>query len=183
MNVVKGSLNYWLSRFGWPMVAGLLLMIVAAIFYFGVGMPAQRHYEVAKLDATKMQAVFAKRQQDKVSASPATAIATYYRLLPSEKDTPDLMERLFDAAFDNDLVLDHGSFKLVRETDAAISRYLVILPAQGTYPNVRKFMNRVLNELPSASLDQVSFHREDIHDEDVNVDFKFTVYLNTTGRI
>lgn len=176
MNIAR--FNFWVTRLSWSKLIGLLSGLLGVIIFVGMGLPAMHRYQAVKTEESMVQAVFTKRQQNKISVSPEAGIATFYSLLPSEKSLPDLMEKLFDAAYDNDLELEQGSFKLMREKDAIFSRYQIIIPAQGSYSDIRKFVTRVLKELPAASLDQVSFHKNDVSDEEVIAELKFTLYLS-----
>lgn len=112
-----------------------------------------------------------------VPESSRAAKLTFYQSLPRRADIPDLMERIFKIAFENNLLIENGDFKYIKNQDAAFSRYIIILPTQGKYAELRKFMSRVLQEIPSLSLDNISFNREDVKNPEVAAELYLTLYL------
>lgn len=91
-----------------------------------------------------------------------------------------MLESLFDAAYETNLAPQNGEFGLDREHNAAFSRYRIVLPVQGSYPNIRTFANRVLEEMPFATLDNIAFSRENARTPDVDATLQFTLYLGVT---
>jgi len=177
MNDMALRLGYWARRLGWTILAGAALVVCALLFYIGLDVPTERRLRSMEMHVAKMRIAVGQRNVGWVKESPGAAIQTFYRSLPPEATIPDLMEKIFDAAYDCDLATENGEFKLLREKDAAYSRYQIVLPVQGGYANIRKFVNRVLQEIPSAALDDIGFSREDVRDPEVAAKLRFSLYL------
>jgi hypothetical protein len=56
-------------------------------------------------------------------------------------------------------------------------QYQIKLPVQGSYIQVRQFINHVLNTLPAVALNDISLKREDIASDLVYARLQFTLYL------
>lgn len=177
MNAIASRFGYWSRKLGWAVLAGGALIIGATLFCLGLGMPTEYRLHGMETHVSKMRMAVGQRKTSWVPESPQAAVQIFYRSLPAEAVIPDLMEKIFDAAYDCDLATEHGEFKLLREKDAAFSRYQIVLPVQGNYADIRQFVNRVLQEIPSAALDGISFSREDAHNPEVDAKVRLTLYL------
>lgn len=179
MNELGLRLGYWVRRLGWPTLIGVVLTICAILFYLTWNAPAEHRMHAMATHVASMRTAVGQRTKSWVPESPRAAIQTFYRALPPEAAIPDLMEKIFDAAYDADLAVENGEFKLLRQKDTAFSRYEIVLPVQGRYADIRKFANRVLQEIPSAALEDISFSREDVKNPEVDAKVRFTLYLGT----
>jgi hypothetical protein len=74
-------------------------------------------------------------------------------------------------------VLEQGDYRLASAKGDKLERYQITLPVKGSYPQIRKFIGRLLADLPAASLDGVSFLRQKIGDTQVESQLKLTLYL------
>jgi hypothetical protein len=55
----------------------------------------------------------------------------------------------------------------------------VNFPVRAEYLQIRKFLNQVLSDIPSASLDNVSFQRRNISSPVLDSQIKLTIYLES----
>lgn len=170
-------LNYWLARLGPRFLLGLGMAVLALALYLGLGLPAERR--LYQLQSETSQAKDHENQLRRLQTmqSPQAAVSLFYQSLPARNEAPDLLEKIFDAAYELNLSPEQGEFRLVKEQDAAFLRYQVSLPVQGGYPDIRKFVNTVLEQIPAASLDSISFNREDVKKTEVEANVHFTLYL------
>ena len=56
-------------------------------------------------------------------------------------------------------------------------RYQFTLPVRGTYPQIRKFVDGALADVPALSLDSIQFERRKIGDATVDAKLKLVVFL------
>jgi hypothetical protein len=171
---VMPRLRYWIRRLGWPLLAGLVLTVGALVFFLSVSLPAERRLrEIEKgLPKTGHRIVW-------IPQAPQTVLLSFYQTLPSEKSLPDQLEKILDAAYENNIDLMQGHFKLTRDPDAGFSKYQMDFPANGTYVGMRKFVNQVLQSMPALALDEISFSREDAKSAEVKAAVRFTLYLRS----
>jgi hypothetical protein len=52
------------------------------------------------------------------------------------------------------------------------------LPVKGSYIQIRKFIVKVLNSVPSAALEEVSFKRDAISKGELEAKIRFSIYMN-----
>ena len=58
-----------------------------------------------------------------------------------------------------------------------LMRYKIMLPVQGKYPQIRKFLASLPSEIPVIALENVQFERKNIVDADVQAKIKLVLYL------
>lgn len=157
------------------LLAGVLLAAAAALHGF-VLQPLQ-----TRLDRLESGSASAARAALRApSDDPARQLDTFYRQFRTGDALPEHLARLYDIAQAQGIVLRQGDYRLVRERDAKLTRYQVVLPVQGPYIKVRRFLSAALNSIPVAALDQVSFERKRIDDGVVDAQIRFTLFLPDT---
>lgn len=177
MNDIRPLLRYWIQRLGWLVLTGITLIGIALVFYALVGKPEERHLRELQLEVTPTSSSVKQRSAWRPE-SPRVAQLNFYRTLSPEKSMPDLMEKIFDAAYANDLFLDQGQFKRLPAQDGVtFSQYQMVLPMFGGYTEIRNFVNQVLQEIPTAALEGINFSRSDAKAPEVEAKVRFTVYL------
>lgn len=169
-------LNYWVKRLGWLVLTGVALICAAIVFYVAFLRPAEQRLHALERDVTQVGSV--QHRSVWRPNSPRVAQLNFYHTLSPEKSVPDFLEKIFDAAYENELILDQGQFKRVQAPEGVtFSQYQMVLPVTGSYAEIRKFVNKVLQEIPSAALDDINFSREDVKTPEVEAKTRFTVYL------
>lgn len=177
MSNLNSRLVYEARRLGWPAVVGVMLILGTILFYIMVGKPVEHKLHALEAGTMRMRTAIARHQSSWVQESPHSAMQVFYQSLPSESAIPGILEKLFDAAYENNLAVDTGEFQLLHEKESSFSRYQIFLPVQGTYPDIRRFVNWVLKEFPSAALDDISFGRDDVKSPELEAKVRLTIYV------
>ncbi len=120
-----------------------------------------------QLDAQR-DAVFADARTVARAAQPAAsapqelaqALELFYATLPESSDAAVAVRQLFDVAQKHSLVLERGEYRVVRDAQARVARYQMILPVKGNPRDVQAFIVDALNGTRLLTLDAVSFRRE-----------------------
>lgn len=171
--------EHWLRRLGWPGMAGLALAAVAAALYLALLLPARSQLEAAR-QATWSARELARRAAHRggmEAESDASRLAVFYRALPPASSLPDWLSKVYRAARDQSIGLDRGEYKFGRDKGAKLAVYHINLPVRGSYVQIRKFVEQVLNQIPAAALEGISFKREDIGNRTVEARVGFSLYL------
>lgn len=168
-------LNYWAKRLGWLSLSGAILGILALTFYATLGKQADQQLHEVKREIAQIGS--AKGRPVWLAESPQIAQQNYYRALPSQTTVTDLLEKIFDAAYENDTSLEQGKFKQTTEQGVSFSQYQIEFPVTGGYPEIRKFVNQVLLDIPTIALDSISFSRGDTKNPELDAKVRFTLYL------
>ncbi|MDP3512466.1 MAG: hypothetical protein Q8S20_06930, partial [Sulfuritalea sp.] len=90
----------------------------------------------------------------------------------------DTLERIYAAAAQQNLVLEHGDYRLAPETEVRLQRYDVVLPVRGRYGAIRGFVAQILKENPNLALAAISFSRQTATDSGVDAQLQLTVFLS-----
>ena len=163
-----------LRRLGAPacLAAALLLLGVAACAWAW-----QQRAVAARLEARPLPqpapAVAAL-------APPATAsenLARFYAVLGQQRHAEQQVKQLFDLAAKHGLVLAQGEYKSGYDKASRVATYQVTLPLKGSYAAVWQFALQALRAVPFASLDELSFRREQIADTQLEARLRLTFYL------
>ncbi len=163
----------WLSR---PALGAIALAIVAVAFNFHVLRPAQRELTILQRESAVL------RVQHRLNGSvekenPRLQLVHFYESFPSGASAPNWLGRIHAAAEDNHLELMQGDYRVIRKRNEQLAQYQMILPVKGSYPDIRNFINAVLSDLPSISLDQIAFERQKIGESSVQATVRLTLFM------
>lgn len=176
---VRWRLQAAMRTLGWPGVVGLGLLAFCLAFYWSALLPAKARLAGMQEQAGSLGARLAHMKAQPQQTTPEAQLAAFYHFFPEFAATPDLLEKLYGAAEASGIVLEQGEYRVVPGKEDKLERYQVTLPVRGTYPALRKFLGRVLADLPAASLDSVSFQRQKVGDMTIESQIKLTFYLGS----
>lgn len=178
----SSQMNWYAKRAvrtaGWPGVVAMLLLACCAGAWFLVLKPTKSRIETLQHETRSL------RSQSRVNTpvgpkvpNPSEQLDLFYKYFPSKSTAPDWMAKLYSAAAQQNLMLEHGDYRLTHEKDGKLWRYGIVLPVKGPYIQVRKFIAQVQGEIPHLALDGITFSRQKINDPVVDVQLQFTLYL------
>jgi uncharacterized protein YwlG (UPF0340 family) len=155
------------------------LLVLSTAGYFAVGMT-----EHAKQARLAQDEVAERARLTRISLNPAeanrapgTQLQAFYGYFPAREKAPELIKSIYSAAHAESLVLAQGEYKYSPGKAAGMGNYQVNLPVRGSYTQIRKFIVKVLNSVPSAALEEVSFRREQVGKADLEAKIRFSIYL------
>lgn len=165
-------LRYLLVRHGWPALAGLVLMVAAALLQMAAT-PQLREREQALEEAqAELRSRLAARPQPVKDSGHRLVIA-----LPDAAGTAAALAAVHLAASRHGVTLAQGEYRLARESGAPITRYQITLPARATYPQLRAWLADVLNGLPALALEEIALRRDDAATGVVEARLRLTLYV------
>lgn len=176
MAIAMQNIRYWLGLVGRPGLAGIALLVIAAALIASVVMPERER--VARLEQ-EIERIRRAPPEPEV-ALPETQevkVEKFYRSLPQSATTPDWLQKIFDAAAANGVLLEQGEYILLSNPNAKIEQYRIIFPLKGTYPQLRRFTAAALEAVPALALESLLFKREKIADGSVDAKITFLLYL------
>lgn len=174
------SVKRLLSRAGWMGILGITLIAFSGAFYLSSVIPEQKRLEQLKLESTSLRhraQVALNNGGIGKANNTETQLAAYYRFFPHSIDKNDWLAKIYSAAEHQKLVLETGEYRFIPDQNKKLSRYQIILPLKGTYPQIRKFANEVLTEVPVAAIDDISFKRDTIGATTLDARIKLTLYF------
>jgi len=166
------------ASLGWPGILGLgLLAFVCGLYIFSLHPQQARladlHQKIAEVRGQRVA-------QTDGAGAPATSmdsLAGFYGYFPLADNLPDLLEKVFAAAGEQGLQLEHGEYQVSSDSAGALTRFQLTLPVRGTYPQIRKFVDMSMAEVATLSLDGIQFDRQKVGDSMLDAKVKLTVYL------
>lgn len=185
-NKPSGSFNWqarWVNiNLGWPgMLAGGMI-VAYGVFYATVILPTQ-----ALITSTqdKIHVVEEKRAHGDLKKeflqTPEGRLSTFYQFLPADKNATDWVEKIFAGSESVSINLDKGDYLTVRSKNGKLVRYQITLPVTASYPQIRSYINNLLDEIPFMALENVEYHKQKIGDADVEATIKFVLYFVGEG--
>jgi len=161
---------------GWPGMLGLALLACSGGFYISTLAPQQLRIEDLRQEHLQLRQR-AKRPANDAPQSPTEKLAAFYGYFPPSQILPDLLEKIYDAAKQQSLVLEHGEYRALKDSVGNLMRYQFTLPVRGTYPQIRKFVDGALGGVPALALDSIQFERRKIGDATVDAKLKLVVFV------
>jgi hypothetical protein len=180
INTVRLRAQLLLRRLGVPACLAVVLLALGAAAWTWAW---QQRAVAARLEARPLPqpslAVAAL-------APPATAnenLARFYAALGQQRHAEQQVKQLFDLAAKNGLLLAQGEYKSGYDKASRVATWQVTLPLKGSYAAVWQFALQALRAVPFASLDELSFRREQIADAQLEARLRLTFYLTDTPGV
>lgn len=176
-------LRWWLqnlaSRLGWPGLTGGMLLLTSVVIHWGI-----LAKEVARLDDLRALSVvltstLRERQNQPTVPDGASFLIRFSEALPAStaQHRTDVIAKLQSAAVAEGLTPEEMSFQLSEPTDQPFVGLEMVLPVNGRYVQLRRFVSRALSEQPALALEGVTFNRQLVSDATLEAQFRFILYL------
>ena len=166
-----------------PLIAGALVLLVAVSGAMMWTAMARVEVEQEYTAARQRAAVPAPPPP---SAAPPNAdqnLAHFYGALGERRNVERQLKALFALAEKNGLQLRQGEYRSNYDRTARLYTYQLNLPVTGKYAAIWQFAFDALRAVPHASLDDVSFRRDAIGDENVEARLRMTFYLSAAPGV
>lgn len=174
------QLRRGLQRLGTAGVLGLLLLTAAATVAALTLLPGWQHEGKLRQRLVEREATLAAERQARGPGEendPGAQLARFYAAFPGLETLPDELEQLYSLAGDESLTLEQAQYKFSPEPSGRLARYEITVPASGRYPQLRRFIERALAELPALALRNLHFQRDRIDKENVDATLQFVLFV------
>lgn len=152
-----------------------LTLIFASLLWYTLGVVPLKSERLALSELLVQKISQAKlRPAEAVVVDPVDVMLEN---LPLVTALPDLLGKIHGAADQLGLDLIRGDYRLQEEKGEHLTRYRVILPVAGGYPEVRLLISEVLTQLPNAALEKVTLTRENVADDGVEARLEWVLYF------
>lgn len=169
----------WIKSIGMSGMSGVTLLLLAIGLYLGAVMPQQERFVKLTQDVADEQARQKSAPLKPVvdTRSTEARLRLFYDFFPSQEKAPALLKTIYRAARDEAISLADGEYKYNNGKAGGIKMYQIDLPVRGSYIQIRKFIVKVLNAIPSVALDEVNFKRELVGSGELEARLRFIIYL------
>jgi len=169
-----------LRRLGLPACVAVLLL-VAGLAAWGWAWQQQRI--ATRLETQALPVPSVALVAPKPVASASDNLARFYATLGEQRYAEQQVRLLFDLAGKHGLVLAQGQYKSGYDKASRVATYQVTLPLKGSYQAIWQFALQVLRSVPFASLDELSFRREQIAEPTLEARLRLTFYLQPAAGV
>jgi hypothetical protein len=168
--------EYGAQRLGKLGIIGLSLCIFSVIAFLSGNTQLRNELgeQMAALNAAREAA--ASGEPTSSERSPEQRATMFVGSLPTRNDIPGIMASVVAVAAASGLELESGSYEYVTGDDA-ISRYRISIPVNGSYPQIRKFVENTLATVPVIALDSLRVERDSVSQQVIQADLRFSVLL------
>lgn len=164
------NLRQLLDALGPAGIAGIGVALFCAAFYFNALAPARA--ELERRTAVAEKRLPAQETRD----DPAAELERFYSRFPSVERLPGELDALYAHAKQSRVQLLQGEYRMA-PAGGPLTAYHVTLPVRGSYPQLRQFVGRVLQDMPTTSLDALRFERKKAADAQLEAQVRLTIYL------
>ncbi|MBI5438949.1 MAG: type 4a pilus biogenesis protein PilO [Nitrosomonadales bacterium] len=152
------------------------MLAFCAMFYAANEVPLRNEVQALQHEAVVLQAR-SRPTPEQVRQQPNRQLEAFYESFPAVKAAPDSLRLLNQTALEQGVTLEQGEYHLVRNGSDKLVRYEILLPVKADYLHLRKFISRLLADMPHATLDSVDFQRQKISDTMLDAQVKLTLFL------
>jgi Tfp pilus assembly protein PilO len=162
----------WMHRYGWMPLVTVLLSASALWLHFLATPDVEEHAERARQRIRQIRAQ---------PPAPPPLLARRYDAFRSHladvSTLPEVVRVIFASATQNEVPMTQAQYKLTEEAKGGYSIYRLTVPVKGRYADVRRFADAVLERVPPAALDEISFKRDAPGASSIEAHLHFSVYL------
>lgn len=168
------------QRLGWPGLLGASLMLMAA-FYAGLILapaipeltrPVGLSANTGVLDPTQQASAYPESDGGK------NEVDAFRQGLPGQMDATTTINRIYALASSEGITLARGEYSMGIDARTRLARYQMTLPVGGSYPQLRRFIHSVMEEIPALALEDIDLRRLDIGTTHLEGRIRLTLYLS-----
>ena len=174
-------LNYGAQRLGHVGIVGLSLVIFSLIAFVSGNVPLRQQVSDQAAELVLAREAAAANKKPGSNRSPQAHAGRFVDSLPGRRDIPQIMGSIVTIAAASGIELARGSYEYAGPDGGAIGRYRMALPINGSYPQVRMFVENLLAAEPAISLDNMRIERDSVSNQVIAADLRFSVLLE--GRL
>lgn len=151
--------RFHLRGLGWPAMLGLGLAMASLATDFLLSEDLARQISQSRQEQRKLSARLAERNRQQEGDGMQQA------QLPSQEATDPLINDIHSAARNNGVRLEQGEYRLQVESGTRLARYRIVLPAKGTYPQMRSWLDQITAAHAGLAVEELTMRREEINKE------------------
>jgi len=169
-------LQYKLRKLGWPGWLGLLLLLVSLLLTLVLVRPQISKLKTLTADINELKTNPNINKLEIKADNQFDIEQRFYALLPQENEANNKVAEILHAATNAGIATNKVEYSY-QSLSATLIKHQIRLPVQGSYVQIRQFINAVLNSLPTVALNDISMKRENIGSDLIEANIQFTMYL------
>ncbi|MBS1130185.1 MAG: hypothetical protein H6R16_1187 [Proteobacteria bacterium] len=183
-------MNTWLARGRFalaypqwlPLAGGLLVLIAAGLHLILLpGRETRIEAGERQLQQTERAGRRARIDRQLAQATPEQARLSLLERFPDEARLHAELGRLLELADQKGLQLSAGEYRLLAGKDKLFDRYVLNLPVQGSYRDLRAYLTTIRSEFPALAIEDVTLRRENIGASAIDAQLRLVIFFRHQG--
>jgi len=176
------TLHYRLRQLGWQGALGLIFIAISILLLIFVLVPSTKKIDALNLSFAELKANKAKGKAEIKPDSQLDVIAKLNGLMPKQNEANNKIAQILHAATIVGLATDKVDYAAQTYSGSFI-KYQIKFPTQGSYIQIRQFINAVLNAQPTLALADIKLKREDIGSDLIDANIQFNLYVSKNPNV
>ena len=160
-----------------PIAAGIMAIAVLTVQLFVLprmeAMTDENEINASRLERTTRRILLEHPEE---ASSPVDARQRLLERFPTEEQLNAELGRILDIASRQGVQIPGGDYTPVKNKDGLFDRYVINLPAKGSYRAIREYVQAVRTELPDLAVEDMSLRRDAIGNGDIEAQLRFVLY-------
>lgn len=156
-------------------IYGLIVLSLIIMIVFIQLIPAK------KLETVNVQNGIDLLLKQGAVINPATIlespVSKFYKQLPDSAQLKPMLEFIFKLTTDKKLTIDTINYELEEQSEISFATYKIQAPVTGTYLDLMKFVQKILETYPNIALSIISISRENSQANLIDAEIELLVYL------
>ena len=178
--LLQRQLGYYRQRLGLVGMLGLALLLLAVLTWFALVRSGEN-----EIRRNQHRIAALKQQQAVKSSLPLSSalnreeqLRVFYKNFAPAEQLPETLQRIYQAAERQGLVLETGEYTRVQAGAERLARFRVALPVRGSFKQVLGLLDTVLQDNSTVALENVAFKRDKVDDEAIEAKVVFVVFVD-----
>lgn len=172
--------SWQVARLGSVGKIGVGIFAAAMVFFLAAVLPQNSTVSELKERADTMQVNVSAQDgsgpEKRIGGDQALQI--FYDFFPRVDSSPFWVRELVRIAKKNGVEMNSSDYRLVHENNARLTRYEMILPIRGKYPQIRSFIADSLQDIPALAIAGMAIKRENVQTEQLDVRLEINLFLD-----
>jgi hypothetical protein len=161
------------------LTVGASLIAAALLLHHVVVQPLAQRVQTQQAQRTPAREGMLDRLGDELARadSPRAQLTGFYGHFERDATLTERLARVHAIARGLKLELTRADYKLTSTPERRLDRYQMVLPIEGAYPTVRRFILEVLRQMPTLALESIQFQRKEVGEGAVGAQITFVFFI------
>ncbi len=158
-------------------VIGVALIVFSVVCFVSANSTLHQQLVDLRSNLADSQRDQLARHRAGTDVTPANQLQSFVKKLPARAELPAITQQVVAQAATAGLALERGSYDFTVTHGGQIVRARLSFPVEGSYPNVRRFIDGTLASIPGAAVDGLRLERKNIGSDDIAAEIRFAIFL------
>lgn len=172
---VQMQILLWRQGWAWP--AAVVLLVVAFATHWLVLQPAREALVTTQIELGREQVASHAKPAASLAVSEGKQLAALRVVLQQAPEPAELVLRMSALAKAEQIALPQSEYVQQFQSTTQVQQAQVTQSVRASYPQLRRYIQAVLRDIPSASLDQVAARRDNVGQSQLEVRLRWSLWM------